>query len=210
MSAKNPRTPPGPLSSTSDDVRTLASDQVLFRIHTVDGRHPVPWNGLREFGPLPQSRWEPQPAPQRQHAGNGVAYTATDPTTAFAEVFQNRRRIRVTSDKALSAWSPTRPLRLLDLTGTWPIRNGASSSLHAAPKSTTRNWAHQIHVQLAAPLDLDGLYVPLTMTLAPMVVLFHNARSAFPAAPVFSQLLNQRDARILAAKAAHALNWPLL
>lgn len=210
MSAKNPRTPPAPLTATGDDIRILDADQTLFRIHTVDGQYPTPWNGLREFGPLPQSRWEPHPAPSTHHSEIGVAYTALDFTTAFAEVFQNRRRIRVSTDKAITAWSPTRPLRLLDLTGMWPIRNGASSSLHAAPKSTTRTWAHEIHRQLVDRHDLDGLYAPSTMTPEPVIVLFTPAGTAFPAAPAFSQLLNQRDARILATRAAHALNWPVI
>lgn len=210
MSAKNPRTPPQPLTADVADVCTLATDRPLFRIHTVRGTHPTPWDGLREYGPLPQSRWEPQPPPSDFYPGNGVAYVATDPITAFAEVFQNRRRIVISADKAISAWFPKRPLRLLDLTQGWPTRNGASASLHAAPKSTTQAWAHQIHTQLSSSLQIDGLYVPSTMTLAPMVVLFTRSQDAFPKAPTFSQLLTHRDSRVLASKAAISLNWPLL
>lgn len=210
MTAKNPRIPPRPLTSRETDVRIVAVDVPLFRIHTVRGNHPTPWNGLREYGPLPQSRWEPQPPPPAVHPGNGVAYVATDPTTAFAEIFQSGRRIRISEDNAISAWFPKRALRLLDLTQGWSTRNGASGSLHAAPRPTTRAWAQQIHAQLSSSLQLDGLYAPSTMTLAPMVVLFTGARDAFPEAPTFSQLLTHRVARVLAGKASVTLNWPLL
>lgn len=134
---------------------------------------------------------------------------ATDPITAFAEVFQNRRRIVISADKAISAWFPQRPLRLLDLTQGWPTRNGASASLHAAPKSTTQTCAHQIHTQLSSALQLDGLYVPSIMTLTPMAALFTHSQDVFPVAPTFSQLLTHRDSRVLASKATISLNSPV-
>lgn len=135
MSAKNPRNPPGPLAIKQSDIFTFGMNLPLFRIHTVHGQHPMPWNGLREIGPLPRMRWDPHPLPLDFHPGIGVAYCATDPTKAFAEVFQFRRTIRINTDQALSAWLPSRELRLLDLTGLWATQNGASASLHSAPQA---------------------------------------------------------------------------
>lgn len=209
MSAKNPRTPLGPLVIDRSDIKTFSSKDPLFRIHTVQGQHPMQWNGLREFGPLRQMRWDPQPLPRDFHPGFGVAYCATDPTTAFAEVFQSRRIIRVTSTRALSAWMPSRELKLLDLTGLRATRNGASASLHSAPKSTCRAWAQAIHVE-GAKVHLDGIYTPSTMTLEPMVVLFSSALSAFPTAPHFSELLTYQAVKVMATKSAQSLNWPIL
>lgn len=209
MSPKNPRTPPGPLHIRDSDIVTYRTTSSLFRIHTVQGRHPMSWDDLREFGPLRQMRWDPHPSPLGVHPGVGVAYCATDPTTAFAEVFQSRRVIRATSYQALSAWSPRRDLRLLDLTGVWAARNGASASLHAAPRSTCRSWAQAIHDQLSE-MRVDGLYVPSTMTLSPMTVLFSAANTSFPAAPHMSTLLSDVPGRILARKAARTLGWPVL
>lgn len=209
MSSKNPLRPPDPLTIHDTDIVTYGTGVPLFRIHTIRGHHPLPWNGLREFGPLRQMRWDPQPPPLGIHPGIGVAYCTTDPTTAFAEVFQSRRRIRINSDQALSAWFPARSLRLLDLTGLWATVNGASASLHAAPKPTCRAWAKSIHEQRIEQ-RLDGVYVPSTMTLAPMTVLFSAAASAFPSAPHLSELLTHGAMRSLAQKAGRALGWPII
>lgn len=208
MSPKNPRTPPSQLLTLTTDIISLPVTTPLIRIHTIRGHHPMAWNGFREHGPLSTMRWDPHPAPVGAHPGWGVAYCATDATTAFAEVFQSRRRIRVTSDQAFTAWFPTRPLRLLDLSKNWATRNGASASLHAAPRATCRAWAHQIHTQLTEAID--GLLAPSTMTLEPNVVLFDTARTAFPAAPHFSHTLAHPAVRVIAARAAHDLRWPLL
>lgn len=207
MSAKNPRTP-GALTIDISDLHTFDTTRPLFRIHTIKGNHPMAWNGLREFGPLELARWDPHPPPRQHHPGVGVTYCATDPITAFAEVFQNRRRIRVTSTQAITAWFPIRPLRLLDLTGLWATRHGASASLSSAQKSTCRNWAHAIHHHQGGP-TLDGLYALSTMTHQPMVVLFSPAASAFPSAPQFSQLLSHPAAQMLAVRASHKLGWPV-
>lgn len=209
MSAKNPRVPPGPLVIDRSDIKTFSAKDPLFRIHTVQGQHPMKWNGLREFGPLRQMRWDPQPLPLDLHPGFGVAYCATDPTTAFAEVFQSLRIIRVTATRALSAWLPSRDLKLLDLTGLWATKNGASASLHSAPKATCRGWAKTIHAE-GAKIQVDGIYTPSTMTLEPLVVLFSSALSAFPAAPHFSELLTHQVVKVMATKSAHSLNWRIL
>ncbi|MEZ5098103.1 MAG: RES domain-containing protein [Nocardioides sp.] len=151
-------------------------------------------------------RWEPQPPPPADHPGNGVLYAATDTTTAFAEVFQARRALTLSPARLLSGWQPTRPLRLLDLTGGWAIRQGASASLHAAPRSTCRAWARAIRAELP---DLDGLYPPSTWTLRPMVVLFAPAGSAFPAGPSFSREIDDPLLSRYVVTAADELGWPI-
>lgn len=90
------------------------------------------------------SRWDPHPEPPADQPSHGVLYAASDVTTSLAEVFQGRRSLTLSDDRALAGWEPTRALRLLDLTGTWAVRNGASASLHAADKSTCRAWAREI------------------------------------------------------------------
>jgi hypothetical protein len=206
--SKNPRTP-GPLSITPGDLHVHSPGEPLIRIHTVRGRHPLTWNGFREFGPVSTMRWDPQTPPPGHHPGIGVSYCATDPTTALAEVFQSRRNIRLSRDQSLTAWFPTRDLRLLDLTGLWATRNGASASLHAAPRSTCRAWSRSIYGRTVQDKPLDGLYVPSTMTGRPMVVLFSDAATAFPATPAFSELLVQPAVRMLAVAAGRVLGWPV-
>lgn len=203
---KNPARPRAPLTLEEKDLHT---DQgVLWRIHQLTGAHPSAWNSLREFGPVESFRWEPHPTTQQHHPGAGVSYTAQHYTTAFAEVFQDTRIIRLSSRRTLTGWIPTRPLHLLDLMpgGDWALRNGAAASLPYAPKNICRNWAQTIHAELGA--QIDGLQAPSTITSEPMIVLFGRAAASFPEAPEFSRTLDHIDVATLARKAAHRLNWP--
>lgn len=205
MTSKNPQKPTQPLTLNPSDLFSYSGP--LWRIHRVRGANRMAWDGLREYGPLHQFRWEPHPLPVQDHPGVGVSYTATDYETAFAEVFQERRAITLTDHQVLSAWSPSRPLELLDLTGKWALRHGASASLHGAPKNTCRNWAQGIHTAMGS--RIDGLYVPSTLTGVPMVVLFSQAASACPPAPVLSRSLTHVAVEALALKAAASLKWPI-
>ena len=202
--AKNPQRPPGTLTIEARDLVELSSP--LWRVHTVTGPHALRWDELRHFGPALTMRWDPHPPPPAMHAAHAVSYTALDPTTAFAEVFQRTRAIVVASDRALVGWQPSRPLTLLDLTGDWALRNGASASLFAAPKSTTRAWAAAIHRQRP---ELGGLLVPSTMTGKEMVVLFAPAADSFPAFPAFARVLNDPAARRIIDWSASVLRWPV-
>ncbi|WP_417218746.1 RES family NAD+ phosphorylase [Arthrobacter sp.] len=180
----------------------------LWRIHRSVGTHRMEWNELREFGPLPQFRWEPHPLPMQNHPGVGVSYTAADYATAFAEVFQQRRAITLTGQHVLTAWLPSRTLELLDIGGNhWALHHGASASLPGAPKSTCRNWAAAICAEWGS--RIDGLYVPSTVTGDPVIVLFARAATAFPTAPGFSRPLTHVSVEHLALKAADTLRWPL-
>ncbi|MGO2534204.1 RES family NAD+ phosphorylase [Arthrobacter rhombi] len=206
VTAKNPQRPDRPLTLALGDICQHVGP--LWRIHRVNGTHRMAWNGLRDFGPLQQFRWEPHPLPRGHHPGVGISYTAIDPTTAFAEVFQGRRAVTLTDQYVLTAWMPSRSLELLDLTANhWALHHGASASLPAAPKSTCRNWAERIHAEWGS--RIDGLHVPSTLTGNPVVVLFARAATAFPAAPSLSRPLTHVSVEQMALKAADTLRWPL-
>lgn len=131
-------------------------------------------------------RHDPQPEPAGSSV-EGVLYTATSLATALAETFQATRVVDSRSfAPQVTAWTPTRALRLLDLTGSWALRNGAAFPPPTAPKSTCRAWARQIR---ATWPDLDGLWAPSTMTGCTNVVLWNPARTSFPAAPDLSRPL---------------------
>lgn len=185
MSAKVPRRPGAPLVRSEDDIHR--TQPILWRIHRTSGRHVIAWNELRHYGPLPGMRFDPHPPPAIEHDHYGVAYAALDIATAAAEVFQTTRRIRASRDLQLTAWKPTRELELLDLTGTWALRNGAAHSLTAAPRPTCQAWAHVIARTWP---ELDGLFARSTLTGSPMMVLFHAARGTYPSAPLFSRSLD--------------------
>lgn len=174
---KVPAAPPQPLSALPSDERRWAAP--LVRVIRTQGDYLVPWNDLRRYGPLAGMRWEPHPPPAQAHSKIGVSYQAADLATALAEVWQSTRIID-TATQAPTAfiWTPTRPLRLLDVTGTWPLRMGAAAALTAAPRPVCCAWARQIRASLPY---LDGLHAHSTMTGASTVALF--TAEAFPAAP---------------------------
>lgn len=202
---KVPRTPPEQLVTRADDITEW--NGALWRIHRTGGAHPSAWNALRTFGPLRSMRWDPHPDPVGQHPeGPGVSYCAATPDTAFAEVFQQVRRIDLSGDRALSGWPLTSPLRLLDLAGSdWALRNGAAHVLTSAPRSTCRTWARAIHEQLEG--RIDGILAPSTLTGQPVVVAFDSGSDHFPSAPAFSRLLDHVDVQAMAIRAADHFGW---
>ena len=149
---KVPRTAPADLVHEPGDILSVRPQ--LWRIHRTRGTHVLAWNQQRGFGPLPTMRYDPQPEPTGP-SSEGVMYTATSLATALAETFQATRVVDSRSfGPQVTAWTPTRDLHLLDLTGNWALRNGAAFALATAPKSTCRAWARQIR---ATWPDLDGM-----------------------------------------------------
>lgn len=205
---KVPTRPQQPLAFDDDDVVPLAS--AMFRIHSTEGRHPAEWHEFRTFGPLDRSRWDPHPYPQGQHPGYGVLYAATDYVTPFAEVFQHYRRINLSARRALAGWEPTRPLQLLDLTGNWPLRNGAAHSWQHAPRSTCRAWARAIRAQ--CPDDIDGLLAESTLTgeASRVVVLWEGTTDHFPNAPAVSRALNHPALSMIVLEAVRTTHYDVV
>lgn len=161
---------------------------MLWRVHRTAGEHVLAWNALRTFGPLPSMRWDPHPSSLPGPHTEGVLYAAADIATSLAEAYQTARVIDTRAGATrLTGWEPARPLGLLDLSGTWLIRNNASAALLAAPRSTCRGWARAIHT--AWP-QLDGLVAPSTMTGRLSVVLWSAAADSIPQAPSFSRPLS--------------------
>lgn len=161
--------------------------EVLWCIHRTRGEHVMEWNAMRRYGPLPSARFAPHPEPPGPGA-EGVTYAGVDIATALAEVFQETRVVDTASwAPQATAWVPARSLQLLDLTGTWALRNGAAAALTAAPRPTCREWARAIRSTWP---DLDGLLYESTMTGHRNVVLWNPAVETFPARPSFSRSLS--------------------
>jgi hypothetical protein len=116
-------------------------------------------------------------------------YCATEPVTAFAEVFQKPRRIiRSELGRTLVSFTPIRELELVDLTSTWPIKNGGAASMQMGSKRYTQNWAREIQAQLGD--RIDGLWHYSSLTSMPMVTLFSRAETA----PIFGPYPDTRVA----------------
>ena len=70
-------------------------------------------------------------------------------------------------------------LRLLDLTGPWPTRAGASMLLASGPRGRARDWSRQVY---AAYPQIQGLWYPSSMHAhARSAALYERARAALPA-----------------------------
>lgn len=126
-----------------DELQTIGTDITLWRIYsTVD--HPMPWNGLRHWGPA-SSRWEPHsPGAPREHPDRAVHYAATGIVAAAAEVFQQHRTIVRSPDMMLVGYKLGRAVRLLDANSRWFTRAGASQSLVYGDPLRSSRWASTI------------------------------------------------------------------
>lgn len=204
--SKVPRTPPAQLVREPGD--RVDYTGTLWRVHRTEGEHVLPWNKLRTYGPLPSMRWDPHPGPDPSPRAEGVLYAAADVATSLAEVYQTTRVIDTRAGApTLTAWEPQRTLRLLDLSGTWLLRNTASAALLAAPRSACRRWAHAIYTTWP---ELDGLYVPSTMTGRPNIVLWNAAADSIPTMPSFSRPLSHPLVWSIAQAAAAEIGYRIL
>lgn len=172
-----PLTPPE-LGRIPPDQRTLRAGTMVARVYARGGRHPVAWNEFRFVGPLPNSRFDPHVA----GAARGVLYAARELATAVAEVFQGSRVVdRLSAERCLSAFRITRSVRLLDLTGDWPTRAGASQAISSGPRPRAQAWARAIY---EAYPKVDGIWYPSSMHGGhPALVLFERASDAVPTSP---------------------------
>ena len=203
---KLPLTPALPLTRRHTDLRRVRRGVALWRVHAAAGPHVTPWDQLRFFGPT-TSRFDPQ-APPPHLSTRAVTYAATDVPTVLAEAFQATRVIDIQRRVPyLTGWRTARELTLLNLTGTWPIRNGASNVLTSGPKAACRQWAHAIDQTWP---DLDGLWSTSTMTGRPMIVLFTTAANSFPTRPSFSRPLTTPALTRPLRRAATAIGYRIV
>ncbi|MGH3493486.1 MAG: RES family NAD+ phosphorylase [Sciscionella sp.] len=196
------------------DIVTLHPQTRLVRVFTTRSSHPQRWNSFRYAGPLPHARFDPQP-PQADgsiaaSSSAGVLYFGLSVRTSIAEVFQLTSIVdRITRGPYIVVFRPTRPLRLLDLTGLWPTRAGASQEISSGAKSTTRAWARTIR---EAHPDLDGLRYRSSMNSGdPAVCLWEpSAGDVFPRDPDVLLALNNPGLDFPLARVCTELNYTLL
>jgi hypothetical protein len=211
--------PPAPaalqaLLRRTEDVVAVHRATRLVRIFTSGGQHPQRWNSFRYTGPLAHARFDPQPAtPDGQPAesrDHGVLYFGLTVRTSVAEVFQATSIMdRTTRRPFLVILRPRRTLRLLDLSGLWPTRAGASQEISSGPKDLTQAWARAIR---AAYPELDGLWYRSSMDSGdPAVCLWDPpGGSALPAAPDVLLPLDHPGLDLPLARICEELNYTLL
>lgn len=173
------------LVRTGADLQLLPAGTVIWRIYAQGGAHPTTWGQFRAWGPT-NARFDhhlPPPRSQSREILYG-AMGADAAATTLAEVFQETRTVdRGRGAPTWVAFATAADLRLLDLTGHWPTRAGASMVLASGPRPRARLWSMAIY---DAYPQVDGLVYPSSMNQhEPCVALYERARRAMPRYPVF-------------------------
>ena len=191
--AKFPNSP-GVEALTRHDPATcvLAAGTKLARVYFSRGSHPQAWDQLRYFGPL-NSRWDhhvPDVAGHPLAQERGIYYAARDAKTCLAEVFQATRRIdRVFQAPWLVVFETLASLKLLDLTGDFPTRMGASMAIHSGSRGRARGWARDLY---EAYPEVQGILYSASMRGGQHAIALNERalkEELFPAHPSFHRAL---------------------
>jgi hypothetical protein len=198
--------PPGALAVAAD-VKVLSVGTRLWRIYFAGGAYSATWNGFRLFGPT-NSRFDHHEEPARLQA-RGILYAAASPVTCLAEVFQATRVIdRGAGAPWLVGFDLVRDVRLLDLTGAWPTRAGASMAINTGPRPRARRWSMLIY---ATYPNVAGIYYPSSMHgNESSMAFFERAQGAMPAAPIFNRALSDPTLALRLGTAAAALGYKIV
>jgi hypothetical protein len=199
------------LAAITPEIQALPAGTRVWRVYFRGGRYPTHWDGFRDFGPttarfdhhLPDGTGNPVPQDR------AIQYAALDGVTPLAEVFQDTRTIdRIAKTPWLVAYDTLEELVLLDLTGTFPTRAGASMLINCGARAKARSWSQAFY---AAYPQIQGLYYGSCMFAnSPSLALYDRARSAaIPAHPVFHRALSDRALRLLLRDAAARMGYLL-
>jgi RES domain len=124
--------------------------------------------------------------PQTQ--ARGIYYAAADAKTCLAEVFQVTRRIdRVFQAPWLVVFETSAQLKLLDLTGDFATRMGASMAIHSGNRSRARGWARDLY---EAYPEIQGILYSAAMHGGRPAMAFNERApqgNLFPAHPLFNR-----------------------
>ena len=208
---KVPRRPsPERLESLNPEVRTVPAGSLIWRIYFRSGLHPTNWRDFRYVGPI-DARFDHHVVDEPTRQDRAVMYGADHPTTCLAEVFQKTRIVnRWHREPWLVGLETKSPMRLLDLTGTFPTRSGASMGLMTGPRSVSRTWARAFRDSYP---EIHGLYYPSSMHAnRPAMVLTERAAEAgvMPEQPSLHRSLGDPAILSILRNAARELGYALL
>ena len=197
------------LREIAPEILRLPAGTMLTRIYFAGGPHPGDWNAFRHFGPTASRFDHHLPGPEGEAHGfvqeRGILYAATGDRafpTCLAEVFQTARTIdRAARDPVLVYFRTRSELELLDLSGTFATRIGASMAINSGPRPRARRWARVLH---EAYPSIHGIHYPSSMHgNAPALALFERAAGALPDDPALLRALaDPRLLRVVRATAA--------
>lgn len=165
------------------ELKILARGTIIWRIYYRGGAHPVSWSRFRHWGPVVTARFDHHLIPAGPQT-RGTIYGALRVHTCFAEVFQDTRTIERSRNRPwLVGFELIRPVSLLDLTGKWPTKAGASMAISSGRRDRARTWSVRIYEDYPT---VEGLYYPSSMDgNQPSVALYERAKKAIPTRPHF-------------------------
>jgi len=205
---KLPEPPPvAELVRIGSDVYAVPAKTRLWRIYFRGGDHPVRWSDFRAFGPT-NSRFDHHLLPKAVQ-DRKILYASQHGETAFAEVFQDGRVIdRFRNQPWLVAFDVVSAINLLDLTGNWPTRAGASMTINSGPRPRARQWSQHIY---AAYPDISGLWYASSMDAnRPAIALYERAEHTMPDRPVFNRSLADGALASMIVRAAKRFGYSVL
>jgi hypothetical protein len=205
--------PPSPetLAEIKPAIKRLTAGTRVWRVYFRGGLHPGRWNQMRTFGPttvrfdhhLPDTEGEPREQTRAIH------YLALDGITPLADVFQDTRVIdRAARSPWLVAFDLAADLELLDRSGTYPTRAGASMLINCGSRPQAGAWSRAFY---EAYPQIEGLHYASCMhENRPSLALYERAEAAIPIQPSFHRALSDQALRLMLRNATVALNHFLL
>lgn len=206
---KFPEPPPvATLLRLGPAIHALPAGAEFCRIYFRAGAHPVEWNTFRRFGPVATARFDHH-LPPRHLQDRGILDGALHIDSCLAEVFQERQAInRHAGEPWLVGLRGAAGLRLLDLTGAWPTRAGASLAIATGLRSRAQRWSRAIYE--AFP-DIDGLWYGSSMNAnLPALALYERAGASLEPAPVYHRALSDPLLAATLEAAADRFGWPII
>jgi hypothetical protein len=200
------------LSQLTPALVTLPAGTTLARVYYSRASYIRAWNRLRYYGPL-RSRWDhhlPDAEDRPRSQQRGIYYAARNAKTCLAEVFQVTRRIdRVFQAPWLVVFETVAPVVLLDLTGDFATRMGASMAIHSGSRGRARGWALDLYE--AFPQIQGILYAASMHGGREALALNERALPAplFPEHPIFHRALADDVMLDPLKHAAHDLGYAL-
>ncbi|MFA0809350.1 RES family NAD+ phosphorylase [Microbulbifer epialgicus] len=214
---KLPRTPDiKKIEETPPEVVVLEKGSRIFRIYKRGGRGKSSWGGFRYYGPT-GNRFDHHESDEGNNSyvqARGILYGALGESaieTCLAEVYQEKRFVdREGNQPALGIFMLDRDVQLLDLTGQFPTRVGASQAINTGTRSSARNWSKAFYKYYATVGKIEGLLYSSSMNgNEPCVALYEQAQTAIPDDPTFNRLLCDPDLEEILLPIAKKLGYEM-
>lgn len=204
--------PPPPsvanLRAIGPEVHVLPRGATVWRVYFRGGSYPTTWDRFRAYGPT-GARFDHHDPPPAVHPAKAILYAADLGPTCLAEVFQDTRVIDRSRDQpALVAFQLAQDVSLLDVTGAWPTRAGASMAISTGNRKRAREWSCAIYD--AFP-QLDGIRYSSSMDAnRPAFAFYERSKRAIPALPLLDIPLSAPGLAVLLAHEARRFGYRLL